>query len=181
VSEVPSAWVVRFSPLIAAGARVLDIACGYGRHARFLASRGVNVTAVDRDPAALAALEGIAGVDRIAADLEGAPWPFEEASFDAIVVTNYLHRPLFTPIGKSIKAGGLLLYETFMTGHERFGRPSNPDFLLRPRELLTVFAALHVIAFEQGVDEQPVPRVVQRIAASVRDDAQGGITLPPPV
>lgn len=175
-SQAPSPWVVRFGAALQAGARVLDLACGSGRHARLLASRGLHVVAADRDRAAIAALDGIPGIEPLLVDLEGAPWPFGRASFDAIVVTNYLHRALFAPIKGSLRAGGLLIYETFMAGQERLGKPSNPDFLLRPHELLRAVAPLYVVAFEQGLEGGRAPRVVQRIVASA---GEPGFPIPP--
>lgn len=164
--QAPSPWVVRWAPLVRPGSEVLDLACGTGRHARFLAARGCSVLAVDRDAEAIAALAGVVGVFTRTADLEGAAWPFAPASFDAVVVANYLHRPLFGPIVDALRPGGILLYETFMLGNERFGRPSNPDFLLRPGELLeAVQGPLEVVAFEQGEVGTPRPAVVQRICA----------------
>lgn len=158
--------MVRWAPLVPNAARVLDLACGFGRHARYFAGRGCRVMAVDRDPAALAALAGVPGVTTRAADLEGAAWPFSAGGFDAVVVTNYLHRPLFGPVVDVLAPGGVLLYETFMLGNERFGKPSNPDFLLRPGELLeAVGARLAVVAFEQGWVERPGPAVIQRLCA----------------
>jgi len=112
------------------------------------------------------------------ADLEGAPWPFAPAQFDAVIVTSYLHRPLFGAIAASLRGGGALIYETFMAGNERFGRPSNPDYLLRPHELLGAFAALDVVAFEQGVEQVPAPRAVQRIAALARGGGERVFPLP---
>jgi hypothetical protein len=85
--------------------------------------------------------------------------------YDGIVVTNYLHRPLLRPLAAALAPGGALIYETFMVGNERFGRPRNPDFLLRPGEWLEAFAALGVVAFEQGEVAQPRPAMVQRIVA----------------
>jgi SAM-dependent methyltransferase len=162
----PSPWVVRWAPLVPPGGEVLDVACGRGRHARLFATRGCRVLAVDRDADALAALGGVAGVTAMRADLEGAPWPFPAARFDCIVVANYLHRPLIEPLLASLRAGGVLVYETFMLGNERFGRPSNPDFLLRPGELLeAVRGRLEVVAFEQGEVTMPRPAVLQRICA----------------
>src|SRR5262245_8126528 len=131
----PSPWVVRWAALIRAGGAALDVACGHGRHTRHLAALGIRVTAVDRDAAALAALSGLGGVRTVQADLEGAPWPFEAGAFDGVVVTNYLHRPLFVALAASLAPGGVLIYETFMAGNERYGKPSNPEFLLRPFEL----------------------------------------------
>lgn len=177
-AALPSAWIVRFAALIRAGGRVLDLACGTGRHARFLAGLGHAVAAVDRDAAALSALAGLTGVTPLQADLEGAPWPFGGQSFAAIVVTNYLYRPLFPHLIEALAEGGVLLYETFMQGNERFGRPSNADFLLRPGELLEAFGArLHVVAFEQGEVRQPKPAVVQRLCA-VRTGAGTTARLP---
>jgi len=139
---------------------VLDVACGGGRHARFFAARGLRVVAADRDP------RSIDGVEFVQADLEKGAWPFGERRFAAIVVTNYLHRPLFPLIETALDDGGALIYETFMAGNERYGRPSNPAFLLRPGELLQAFANLQVVAFEQGVVErQQGSAVVQRLFA----------------
>lgn len=166
MTEAPSEWVRRFSGLIPQGGPVLDLACGAGRHARFLAGLGHAVAAVDRDAAALSGLAGLAGVTTLQADLEGGPWPLAGWSFAGIVVTNYLHRPLYPHLIAAIAEGGVLIYETFMVGNERFGRPSNPDFLLQPGELLEAFgAALQVVAFEQGEAAQSKPAVVQRLCA----------------
>jgi SAM-dependent methyltransferase len=163
----PSPWVVRWAGLIRPGGEVLDLACGSGRHARYLAARGYAVVAVDRDDAALAPLASVPGVQVHAADLEAAPWPFPPERFDGVVVTNYLHRPLFGDLVAALRVGGVLLYETFMRGNERFGRPSNPDFLLRPGELLGVLGErLTVVAFEQGEVNEPKPAVVQRVCAA---------------
>ncbi len=164
----PSAWVARWARLIIPSAgEVLDLACGQGRHARYLAARGHRVTAIDRDPEALAALGDLTGVDTLCADLEdGSPWPLADRRFGAIVVTNYLHRPLFKDLIAALAPDGVLLYETFMAGNERFGKPSNPQFLLRPGELLEAFgAALGVVAFEQGVVARPKPAAMQRLCA----------------
>jgi SAM-dependent methyltransferase len=164
--QPPSAWVTRWSALIDPQARVLDLACGQGRHARVLAARGAVVTALDRDTAALASLADLASVTTVAADVESGPWPFVDGQFDAVIVTNYLHRPLFAQILSSICDGGVLIYETFMSGNERYGRPSNPQFLLRQGELLAVTDdVFQVVAFEQGLHEGPNPAVMQRICA----------------
>lgn len=149
---------MRWAKLIERGP-VLDVACGPGRHASLLAERGLEVVGVDRNP------QVIPHVKFVEADLEGAPWPFAGQRFAGIVVTNYLHRPLFSTLAESLDAGGVLIYETFMLGNERYGRPSNPDFLLRPGELLAAFSALTVVAFEQGMQERPKKAVVQRICA----------------
>jgi len=164
--DAPSPWVARFAPLIVAGGSVLDVACGQGRHSRLLAARGHPVTGVDRDAVALAALADTPGVTTIVADLEAGPWPFTDAHFDAVVVTRYLHRPLFPALLASLAPDGVLIYETFALGNEAFGKPSNPDFLLAPDELLTLIGArFTVVAFEQGVTTGAAPQVVQRIAA----------------
>jgi SAM-dependent methyltransferase len=158
-AEAPSEWVMRFAPLVERGP-VLDVACGGGRHARLFAERGLEVVAVDREP------QAIEGVTFVQADLEGGPWPFAGRRFAAIVVTNYLHRPLFSILEQSLERGGMLIYETFMLGNERFGRPSNPDFLLRPGELLEVFRGLAPVAFEQGIVQRPKPAAIQRLCAT---------------
>ncbi len=160
----PSPWVVRFGARLGAGARVLDVACGHGRHARYLAGRGCRVTAVDVDPACGESLKHVSGVDFIAFDLEANAWPFSPSSFDAVVVVHYLHRPLLPRLAEALASNGLLLYETFAVGNERFGRPRNPDFLLRPRELLDAFTGLRVLAFEDGIVSDP-PAAIQRLAA----------------
>ena len=140
---------------------MLDVACGEGRHARYFAERGLEVVAVDREQQVLGK-----SISFVKADLEdGSPWPFAGRRFAAIIVTNYLHRPLFPLLESSLEEGGILLYETFMLGNERFGRPSNPAFLLRPGELLEAFKGLSVVAFEQGCVERPKPAVVQRLCA----------------
>jgi len=177
----PSGWVTRWARLIPAG-EVLDLACGTGRHARLLAGIGHEVTAVDRDAEALAALAGVARVTTLQADLEGGnPWPLPGRSFAGIVVTNYLYRPLFPDLLAALAPGGVLIYETFALGNERFGRPTNPHFLLHAGELLDAFsAALTVVAFEQGYVSDPYPAVVQRFcgarapADSIALDAGGG-------
>lgn len=162
----PSAWVVRFAPLIARGGEVLDFACGGGRHARWLAARGFRVEAVDRDGPALELLAGLHNIRPLQADLENGPWPYGGRRFDAVVMTNYLHRPRLGMVLECIAPGGVLIAETFMVGNERFGRPSNPDFLLQPQELLERSrGAFSVVAFEQGEIERPKPAVVQRICA----------------
>jgi len=157
--SVPSPWVAQWAPLIPQGT-VLDLACGSGRHARFLARLGYSVTAVDREP------QVIESVRFIQADLEdGSPWPLPGERFQGIVVTNYLHRPLFPVLADSLAPGGALLYETFMLGNERYGKPSNPAFLLRPGELWQAFGGLQVIAFEQGTVAAPKAAMMQRLCA----------------
>ncbi len=166
-SEAPSSWIVRFAHLIAPGGRVLDLACGHGRHTRYMAARGHPVVAVDRDAAALSALTGLGRVDARCLDLERDGWPLAGETFAGIVVTNYLHRPLFPHLALALAADGALLYETFAVGNEAHGRPSNPDFLLAPGELLAWSGGWStVVAFEQGrVREGTRDAVVQRVAA----------------
>jgi SAM-dependent methyltransferase len=144
---------------------VLDLAAGSGRHSRLLRDSAFAVCAVDLDVSALLPLVGTrCEVRQI--DLEtGAAWPLGEG-YDGIVVTNYLHRPLLPAIGRALAPGGILIYETFALGNERFGRPQSPAFLLRPSELLDAFAMLTVIAFEQGEVTSPRPAVIQRLAAT---------------
>jgi SAM-dependent methyltransferase len=162
-----SPWVRRFAGLIPAGGPVLDLAAGGGRHTRFLLDLGYRVTAVDRDVSALAELRDRPEATILTVDLEdGGPWPLEGHRFAGVVVTNYLHRPLLPHLVASVAPGGCLIYETFAVGNERFGKPSNPDFLLRPGELLeSVRGELIVIAYENLQIAEPKPAVVQRIAA----------------
>ena len=164
--DTPSAWVARWADRVPAGGRVLDLACGSGRHARYLAKRGHPVEAVDRDSTLLAKLAGIPGITTRCADLEGGPWPYEGERFTGIVVTNYLHRPLFPHLLAALSTEGILIYETFAAGNERHGRPSNPAFLLKPGELLDwVRSRLKVLAYEDLYVADPKPAVLQRICA----------------
>lgn len=169
----PSPWVRRFASLVPAGGEVLDLACGSGRHARYLAGSGYRVEAVDRDETRLSQLAGVSGVTARRADLEGGAWPYFGRQFDGIVVTNYLWRPLMPQLMACLAEGGTLIYETFMLGNERFGKPSNPEFLLRPGELLDLMhRRFTVVAFEQGEVEAPRPAVIQRICASRRREVR---------
>ena len=168
-----SAWVQRWSHLVPAGASVLDVACGSGRHVRWFAQRGRRVTGVDRDAAAVAPLTSIAEI--VVADIEGGPWPFGGRTFDAVVVTNYLWRERLPDLLASLAPGGALIYETFAAGNETVGKPSNPKFLLRPGELLEACAGLRVIAFEDGfepADKNAPERFVQRIVAARESPSQ---------
>lgn len=161
-----SLWVRRFAPLIPSGGRVLDLACGYGRHVRWLAAQGFQVLAADRDAGALRTLADEPNVTVHEVDLESGVWPFPDAAFAGAIVTNYLHRPLFPKLLDSLAPGGVLIYETFARGNERYGRPSNPSFLLEPGELLAVVVGrLRVVAFEDLYVTEPKPAMVQRICA----------------
>ena len=160
----PSPWVARWAPLVRPGGAVLDLACGAGRHSRWLARLGFEVSAVDRDASLFA--DPPPGVALLQADLEDGPWPYPGVAFDGIVATNYLHRPLLPILVDALVPGGVLVYETFAQGNERFGKPSNPAFLLAPGELLeAVRGRLRVLAYEDLVVERPRPAAVQRICA----------------
>jgi SAM-dependent methyltransferase len=162
----PSDWVVRWGAIIPPGERVLDVACGTGRHARWLAARGHEVDAVDRDAQALATLAGVKGVHTLCADIEGEPWPYRSGQYAGVVVTNFLHRPLFAELLDALAPNGVLIYETFAVGNERYGRPSNPDFLLRPGELLEIARGrISVLAYEALNVETPRPAALQRMCA----------------
>ncbi len=159
----PSPWVVRFATAIPKGGAVLDVASGRGRHARWLEARGHRVTAIDRDAGAL---EAGGASEAIVFDLEaGLEWPLTGRRFAAVVVTNYLHRPLFPALLAALADDGVLLYETFAVGNERFGRPGNPDFLLGPGELLALCRGLEIVAFEDGLVGDPPVASIQRICA----------------
>jgi len=162
-----SPWIARFAPLIPAGGRVLDVAAGGGRHTRYLLERGHRVTAIDVDISGLADLVDAPGAEIVEADLEdGSPWPYASHRFAAVVVTNYLYRPLIPNLVACLGAGGVLLYETFAEGNEKFGRPSNLAFLLKPGELLeAVSGRLRVLAYEDLIVDEPKPAAVQRICA----------------
>ena len=170
-NEPPSRWVQRWSHLVAPGGVVLDVACGQGRHARWFYERNHPVALVDRAQAAIDFIASTIPAQRMEAvvtDIENGPWPFAGRRFDAVVVTNYLWRPLMPVLLDSLSPGGVLIYETFTQGNETVGKPSRPDFLLRQGELLDICRSLRVVAFEDGFQEGPqgqAPRFVQRIAA----------------
>ncbi len=172
--DSPSPWVCRWAGLIRSGGRVLDVACGHGRHLRYLRSLGFAVVGVDRDEAALGAFKGIGSVEIHVADIEAGSWPFAAAAFDGVIVTNYLN------LVDALRSGGVLIYETFALGNERYGRPSNPAFLLRPNELLHSVEPLAVVAFEQGLIAAPKPAVIQRVCAVLGDSAPVSLDAAPP-
>jgi SAM-dependent methyltransferase len=157
-------WIVQWAGLVAPQAAVLDLAAGRGRHALLFAERGHKVTAIDRD---VSGLPAHANIEPLQADLEdGSPWPLADRRFGAVVVTNYLHRPLMLHVREAVAPGGVLLYQTFMAGNERFGKPSRPEFLLKDGELLElVRAEFSVIAYEARLISEPAMAMVQRIAA----------------
>lgn len=165
----PSPWLRRFAHLLAPGSTVLDVACGSGRHLRWLAAQGHRVTGVDRDSAAVQPLRALAEI--VVADLEAGAWPLPGRRFGAVVVTNYLWRPLWPALRAALGEGGVLIYETFAHGQHLIGRPSRPEFLLQPGELLRAFAGLQVLAYEDGLETGPARRV-QRLVA-VADGARG--------
>ena len=178
--DTPSAWVQRWAPLIRPQGTVLDIACGSGRHMQYLAAQGHTVLGLDRSPEALA--DAAAWGEVKLADLENAPWPLlhngQPRQFDAVVVTNYLWRALFPVMLASLAPDGVLIYETFAAGNETVGKPSRPDFLLQPGELLSAFAGLRVVAFEDGF-LAPTPRFVQRLVAVKPGLVLGAAHSPP--
>lgn len=164
-SEAPSDWVQRWSHLVRPGGTVLDVACGRGRHAYWFFKRNHPLALVDRAQAAIDSIAISAQVcEKVVADIEGGPWPFAGRRFDAVVVTNYLWRPLLPTLLDSLAPGGVLIYETFSQGNETVGKPSRPDFLLRPGELIDMCRGLRIVAFEDGYREAPA-RFTQRIAA----------------
>jgi SAM-dependent methyltransferase len=180
IQTAPSTWVQRWSHLVPAGGRVLDVACGGGRHLAWFANRGHVVTGVDIDTRVASAQ--VHGAQLVQADIENGPWPLigpdqRPTKFDAVVVTNYLWRPLLPTLLASLAPGGVLLYETFALGNETVGRPARADFLLQRGELLQVCANLHVIAFEDGYLDNPA-RFVQRVVAVSEGEASQPAALP---
>ena len=178
-TEPPSKWVERWSHLVKPHGTVLDVACGHGRHAYYFHQQNYFVTLLDWSQAAIEsiAIEAHA-CEKVVADIENGAWPLAGRQFDAVVVTNYLWRPLMATLLASLIPGGVLIYETFASGNETVGKPSRPDFLLQPGELLDVCKSLRVVAYEDGFTDGPdgqTPRFVQRIAA-VRE---GSANQPP--
>ncbi len=175
-AAAPAQWLLRWAHLLPAGGTVLDLACGSGRNLRWLAERGWRCTGVDRDAAALARSAGMA--ELLQADVESGPWPLADRQFDAVVVFNYLWRPLWPRIVDALAPGGALVYQTFADGNQTVGKPSRPDFLLQPGELLARCAALRIVAYEDGFEAAP-PRFVQRVVA-VRPPTVAGSAQAPP-
>ncbi len=174
-AEPPSSWVQRWAHLAPPGGAMLDVACGWGRHMRWFAARGHPVCGVDRDPDAVQAIHSLG--EAVQADIENGPWPFSGRTFDVVVVTNYLWRPLLPTIAASVSAGGVLIYETFANGNETVGKPSRADFLLQPGELLRAFPTLRVVAYEDGFLDEPA-RYVQRLVAARPMQGQPAVRYP---
>ena len=180
-TEAPSLWVQRWSHLVPEHGVVLDVACGYGRHARWFHQRNHPLVVVDRSPEAIASVAGAipaSACEAVVADIETGPWPFAGRRFDAVVVTHYLWRPLLPALLDSLAPGGVLIYETFTQGNETVGKPSRPDFLLRTGELLEICRGLRVVAFEEGFCDNPA-RFIQRIAAVRETAGTSGLPAPP--
>jgi SAM-dependent methyltransferase len=160
----PSPWVVKHLPLIKKGGRVLDLACGNGRHAIWIAQQGYQVDAIDRDVQAVSGMLDMDNINVQILDIEAGEWPGPGQKYDGIVVSRYLYRPLLTSLPEILNSGGVLIYETFMVGNERYGKPGNPNFLLSSNELLSVYSPLlSIISFEQVEESNPKPAVIQRI------------------
>jgi SAM-dependent methyltransferase len=183
-TEPPSEWIERWSHLVAQGGTVIDVACGFGRHARWFHALGHPLVLVDRSREAIdftASDLPRGSCEGVVADIEEGPWPFAGREFAAVVVTNYLWRPLMPTLMGSLAPGGVLLYETFAAGNETVGKPSRPDFLLRPGELLALCRDLRIVAFEDGFMPETGagrPRFIQRIAAVRPPDASPVLRFP---
>jgi SAM-dependent methyltransferase len=162
-TEAPSDWVQRWTHLVPAGGAVLDIACGFGRHMRWMSQHDHPVIGIDRAQDAVDAAATLG--EAVLADLESGRWPLPGRTFAGVIVTNYLWRPLLPVIVSSVAPGGVLIYETFAAGNETVGKPSRPDFLLQPGELLRICNGLRIVAYEDGFLDEPA-RFVQRIAAT---------------
>lgn len=163
----PSPWVERFLSGVRKDGGILDVACGGGRHMRLALEKGYTVTGIDRDVSQLEDIAGRKDVGLIEADLEtGAPFPLKGMEYDGVIVTDYFWRPILPDIVGCVAGDGVLIYETFALGHERHGKPSNPDFLAKNNELLeAVLPELVVVAYEHGLRQGTHPKIVQRIAA----------------
>ena len=158
----PSPWLLRWAHLLPAGGALLDVACGAGRHLHWAVQQGLQATGIDRDAAALALAP--ADARTVCADIEAGPWPLSGERFDAVLVFNYLWRPLWPALREALAPGGVLVYETFADGQQTVGRPARPDFLLQPGELIERCAGLRIVAYEHGFLDAPA-RFVQRIVA----------------
>jgi SAM-dependent methyltransferase len=162
-----SPWVMRFANLVSQAGAVLDVACGSGRHTRLFLARGHHVVAVDRDLSGIADLAGHTRLETVKTDLEAdGPFVLAHRRFGAVVVTNFLHRPLVPALIAVLETDGVFIYETFAAGNERFGKPKNPNYLLHPGELLdAIDGRLRVIAYEDLIVEKPEPAAIQRVCA----------------
>jgi tellurite methyltransferase len=154
-SDAPAVWLVMNRALLPASGRALDVACGRGRHALWLARQGFMTTAIDRDPSAVAALDARARQERLpltalTRDLEGESAALDAGAYDLIAVVHYLHRPLFPALIEALAPGGVLVYETFTVAQAARGRPTNPAFLLEPGELPRLVAPLEIVAAREG-------------------------------
>lgn len=179
-SESPSPWVTRFGPLVPSGGVVLDVACGLGRHLKWFSERNHPVAGVDRSSDAIQSVaSALPQAELRCADIEAGPWPYGGRNFAGVVVTHYLWRPLLPAIVAAVAEGGVLIYETFAAGNETVGKPSRPDFLLQPGELLRACAGLRIVAYEDGYLHAPA-RFIQRICAvrEVRGSAGRILRLP---
>ena len=165
--ENPSPWFVKYAPLINKKGRVLDLACGNGRHAIWLAKQGYQVDVIDRDVDVVSNMVGMDNIKVSIIDIETGDWPQSDQRYDGLIVSRYLYRPLLHTFATMLNPRGVLIYETFMMGNECYGKPSNPDFLLLPNELLEIYSPLlNIISFEQVHEEMPRPAVMQRICAT---------------